>query len=100
MTEENFVATFNPDQLRAEAAIRKAAQAGNAEAQFRLGVMFGNGDGVALDYAQAESWFEKAAAQGHENALITRCLSAITGPYSLWKKLCLFSSPNSNSAPS
>lgn len=71
MTEENFVATFNPDQLRAEAAIRKAAQAGNAEAQFRLGVMFGNGDGVALDYAQAESWFGKAAAQGHENALIT-----------------------------
>ncbi len=71
MTEENFVATFNPDQLRAEAAIRKAAKAGNAEAQFRLGVMFGNGDGVGLDYGQAQSWFEKAAAQGHENALIT-----------------------------
>ena len=71
MSDENPVATFNPDQLRAEAALRKAAKAGNPEAQFRLGVMFGNGDGVALDSAQACEWFEKAAAQGHENALIT-----------------------------
>ena len=71
MSEQDHVATFNPDQLRAEAAVRKAAKAGNAEAQFRLGVMYGNGDGVELDYQQARSWFEKAAAQGHENALIT-----------------------------
>lgn len=71
MTEDNHGATFNPDQLRAEAALRKAARSGNPEAQFRLGVMFGNGDGVALDYDQAREWFEKAAAQGHENALIT-----------------------------
>lgn len=63
--------TFNPDQLRAEAAVRKAAKAGNAEAQFRLGVMYGNGDGVALDHDQARDWFERAARQGHENALIT-----------------------------
>ena len=71
MSEKEHLATFNPDRLRAEAAIRKAAKAGNPEAQFRLGVMFGNGDGVGLDYEQARSWFEKAAAQGHENALIT-----------------------------
>jgi len=71
MSQEDQIATFNPDQLRAEAAVRKAAKAGNAEAQFRLGVMYGNGDGVGLDYQQARAWFEKAAAQGHENALIT-----------------------------
>lgn len=71
MSDQKPVATFNPDQLRAEAALRKAARSGNAEAQFRLGVMYGNGDGVGLDYAQARDWFEKAAAQGHENALIT-----------------------------
>lgn len=65
------VATFNPDQLRAEAAVRRAAKAGNPEAQFRLGVMYGNGDGVGLDYAQALEWFEKAAEQGHTNSLIT-----------------------------
>jgi TPR repeat protein len=71
MSEKGQFASFSPDQLRAEAAIRKAAKAGNAEAQFRLGVMYGNGDGVGLDYEKARSWFEKAIAQGHENALIT-----------------------------
>ena len=57
MSDQETVATFNPDQLKAEAALRKAARAGNAEAQFRLGVMHGNGDGVALDYDQARAWF-------------------------------------------
>lgn len=71
MSDEQPTVSFNPDQLRAEAAVRRAAKAGNAEAQFRLGVMFGNGDGVGLDYAQALDWFEKAAEQGHQNALIT-----------------------------
>jgi TPR repeat protein len=71
MSDDSFVATFNPDQLRAEAAVRKAAKAGNAEAQFRLGVMYGNGDGVALDHGEAVAWFERAAGQGHESALIT-----------------------------
>lgn len=71
MSDEPYVATFNPDQLKAEAAVRKAANAGNPEAQFRLGVMYGNGDGVALNHATAVEWFEKAAAQGHDNALIT-----------------------------
>lgn len=71
MSEKKPVATFSPDQLRAEAAVRKAAKAGNAEAQFRLGVMYGNGDGVGLDYEQARAWFEKAIVQGHENATIT-----------------------------
>jgi len=71
MSEQNQVASFSPDQLRAEAAVRKAAKAGNPEAQFRLGVMYGNGDGVGLDYEQARAWFEKAIAQGHENATIT-----------------------------
>ena len=71
MSEQEPVASVSPDQLRAQAAIRKAAKAGNAEAQFRLGVMYGNGDGVVLDHQQALAWFEKAVAQGHENALIT-----------------------------
>lgn len=71
MSDQDPSVSFNPDQLRAEAAIRKAAKAGNAEAQFRLGVMYGNGDGVPLDYGQAREWLEKAVVQGHENAVIT-----------------------------
>jgi TPR repeat protein len=71
MSDQSTTLGFSVDRLRGEAALRKAAREGNPEAQFRLGVMYGNGDGVALDYDQACDWFGKAAAQGHENALIT-----------------------------
>jgi TPR repeat protein len=71
MADDEYAATFDPDHLSAEAAVRRAANSGNAEAQFRLGVMYGNGEGVGLDYERARHWFERAAAQGHENALIT-----------------------------
>tara|TARA_B100000676_G_C18017319_1_gene810430 strand:- start:341 stop:961 length:621 start_codon:yes stop_codon:yes gene_type:complete len=53
-------------------ALHEAAEKGNAEAQFRLGVLYGNGDdGIKLDQEKAMSWFKLAARQGHENALIT-----------------------------
>ena len=44
------------------------AEAGNAEAQNNLGILYNQGQGVAQNYAQARAWFEKAAAQGHANA--------------------------------
>jgi TPR repeat protein len=53
------------------AELQTAAEQGSAEAQFRLGVMHGNGDEVELDYATAVKWFSQAARQGHESALIT-----------------------------
>jgi len=60
------------DVSKAIAALRLAAEQGNAEAQFRLGVMYGNGDdGIEMDQQKAMSWFSQAARQGHENALIT-----------------------------
>lgn len=40
------------------------AEAGNAQAQARLGKAYYQGRGVQQDYAQAVQWFEKAAAQG------------------------------------
>jgi TPR repeat protein len=45
--------------------IRIAAARGEAEAQNNLGVMYANGRGVPQDYAEAVSWFRKAAEQGH-----------------------------------
>lgn len=46
-----------------------AARKGNADAQFSLGVMFLNGQGVAHhEYSQAAIWFRKAAEQGHVKA--------------------------------
>ena len=41
------------------------AQQGDAEAQFNLGVMYSNGQGVTQDYRQAMAWYQKAANQGH-----------------------------------
>jgi hypothetical protein len=46
----------------------KLAQAGNLDAQFRLGEMYLYGDGTGVDAAQADSWLRKAAAKGHAGA--------------------------------
>jgi TPR repeat protein len=55
-------------QQTAVADIRARAEAGDAEAQFRLGRMFLDGDGVSQDHVQSVAWFRKAAAQGHPKA--------------------------------
>jgi hypothetical protein len=43
----------------------KLANAGNAEAQFRLGEMYWYGDGTAVDMGKSQAWLQKAAAGGH-----------------------------------
>lgn len=47
---------------------RGPAVAGDADAQFNLGQAYKLGRGVPLDPALAESWFRKAALQGHQQA--------------------------------
>ena len=39
-----------------------------AQAQFNLGLMYFNGEGVLEDYVQAYAWFNIAATQGDEPA--------------------------------
>ena len=39
------------------------------EAQFLLGVMYADGEGVPEDDVQAYAWINLAAAQGNENAI-------------------------------
>lgn len=51
----------SPVQETAEAL----AQRGVADAQFSLGVRYANGQGTAQNYALAEHWYRKAAAQNH-----------------------------------
>ena len=43
------------------ALLRPLAEKGDAEAQFRLGYRYDNGEGVAQDYAQAIYWYEQSA---------------------------------------
>jgi len=50
----------------AECAVE--AEQGNAIAQFILGSMYENGEGVAQDYIEAMMWYHKAAEQGDTDA--------------------------------
>ncbi len=47
---------------------RPLADAGNTEAQYNLGRLYANGDGVARSYPEAFRWFERAGLQGHKKA--------------------------------
>ncbi len=46
----------------------KKAEAGDASAQFFMGLMYGNGEGVPQDYKEAAKWYSKAAEQGLPDA--------------------------------
>ena len=51
------------------AAFKVSAEEGNADCQYMVGIMYHDGDGVDVDYAQALPWIEKAAAQDQPTAL-------------------------------
>jgi TPR repeat protein len=56
------------DYATAMRELRPLAEQGHAAAQFNLGLLYANGQGVPKDDAQARQWYEKAAAQGHAEA--------------------------------
>jgi TPR repeat protein len=55
---------------------RPLAEQGQAWAQFNLGLMHRDGEGVPQDYAAAHMWLTLAAAQGFENAKSDRDIIA------------------------
>ena len=50
------------------AACRTAAEAGDAAAQFSVGVRYAEGEGVPRDYMAAVAWYRRAAEQGQATA--------------------------------
>ena len=56
-----------PDAARI-AELRSDAEQSNAEAQYGLGNLYAEGQGVAQDYAMAYAWYNLAAAQGNSEA--------------------------------
>lgn len=56
------------DYAEAAAAWTPLAEAGDAAAQYNLGVLYDEGRGVSRDRAQALLWWQKAAAQEHRLA--------------------------------
>lgn len=59
---------FSRSQSVAPESNQTLADQGNAEAQFSLGLNFANGVGTAQDFAQAATWYRKAAEQSHPMA--------------------------------
>lgn len=48
--------------------LTQSASRGNPSAQYELGVAYANGDGMAVDYAEAAHWFIEAAHNGNADA--------------------------------
>ncbi len=65
--------------LEAATWFRLAAEQGVADAQFILGVMYENGQGVPQDHAEAVRWYRLAAEQGHANAQYNLGVSYVIG---------------------
>src|SRR5262249_50076156 len=57
------------DYAKAREWSEKAAEKGNADAMYNLGLAYANGQGVVQDYTKAREWYEKAAEKGSENAM-------------------------------
>ena len=47
---------------------RKAAEFGNSNAQYNLGVIYAKGRGITRNITEAKKWYKMAVDQGNENA--------------------------------
>ncbi|MGB7369299.1 MAG: sel1 repeat family protein, partial [Methylovirgula sp.] len=63
--EDGLAAFKRSDYATALRLWRSLADQGNADAQYNLGVMYANGQGVPQDYAEAAKWYRLAADQGN-----------------------------------
>ena len=59
---------FKKSAKQAHYWYKKSAEQGDASAQYNLGLMYYNGQGVAQNYTQAAKWYKKSAEQGHASA--------------------------------
>jgi TonB family protein len=55
------------------------AEKGHVDAQYRLGVMYNEGQGVAVDKAAAMEWFHKAARGAHAKAQLMLAIGYLEG---------------------
>jgi TPR repeat protein len=56
------------DDIEAVKWFRRAADQGDAGAQFYLGLMYSDGHGTPQDYAEAATWFRLSAQEGNPEA--------------------------------
>ncbi|MGH8362919.1 MAG: tetratricopeptide repeat protein [Gammaproteobacteria bacterium] len=58
---------------------QQAARAGVANAQYNMGTLYFNGEGVPQDYAKAHEWFTRAARRGNKYAEFQLGMTYFTG---------------------
>ena len=60
------------DYTTALSLLRPCAEQGSADAQYNLGIMYANGDGVGRDRVRAYMWYLIASSTGDDRALTYR----------------------------
>lgn len=65
--------------VKGQQLLRQAAERGDAESQYHLGLLYGQGRGVIQDYGQASFWYQRAARQHVPDAQYLLCLSYSLG---------------------
>ena len=58
---------------------RRAAEQGNASAQYNLGNMYDYGQGVPQDFKEAAKWYRLSAEQGRANSQLNIGIMQTTG---------------------
>ena len=66
--QDGINAYMDGDYAAALENLKPEAEADDVIAQYFLGEMYLHGKGVAQDFAQAASWYERAAINGHPDA--------------------------------
>ena len=66
--EDGLAAAEKGDFATALRLWKPLAEQGNASAQYNLGLMYANGDGLTQDYKTALKWYTLAAEQGNARA--------------------------------
>ena len=66
--EDGVAAYERKDYFTAAKLMRVAADQGDADAQFNIGMMYEDGQGVIQDYKEAVKWYRLSADQGYASA--------------------------------
>jgi TPR repeat protein len=77
--DEGRAAYERGDYLAALREWKPLAEQGLASAQYNLGSLYGNGQGVRQDLGEAAKWYRRAAQQGHAEAQILLGISHSKG---------------------
>lgn len=77
--DQGMAALTSGNYAEAYCRWKPLAERGYAEAQYHLGWLHANGNGMVVDIQTALAWWRKAAAQGHADAQFAVALAYTTG---------------------